>query len=128
MSSFPFRALFASALLACTLLPPAAHCGPLAGTSDSDDRTVNSRMTAHVDFSNPSQVDRVYRQLKTQARYVCDQAATYDKDYDTRAERACEADALAGAVRDVNQPQLSRLDAEKTGHAQTELSLNSPVH
>lgn len=120
MSSFPFKAVLASALLACAALPPAAQA--------EDARAVSSRLTAQVDFSDPSQVEHIYRQLKTQARYVCDQAATYDKDYDTRAERACEADALAGAVRQVNQPQLSRLDAEKTGHAPTELSLNSPVH
>ena len=125
MSSILFRTLFASTLLAAAILPPVAA---YAGDPDGDNRAVSSRMTAHVDFSDPSQVEKVYRRLKDQARYVCDQAASYDKDYDTRAERACEADALAGAVRDVNAPQLSRLDAEQTGHAPTELSLNSPVH
>ena len=116
--------LLVSATLAAAALAPIAHAGTIDG-----DRAVFSRMTvAHVDFTDPSQVKKVYRRLKDQARYVCDQAASYDKDYDPRAERACEADALAGAVHDVNQPQLSRLDAEQTGHPQTELSLNSPVH
>ena len=124
MSSFCFRVLFASALLATAVLPPLAHAGDDNGAT----RAVTTRLTAHVDFGDPAQVDTVYKRLRTQARYVCDVAATYDKDYDTRAERACEADAVAGAVHDINQPQLSRLDAEKTGKSQIELSLNSPVH
>ena len=128
MSSFQFRIAFAAAALTAAIVLPALPLTAHAGDDNGSTRVASARLTAHVDFADPHQVDGVYHRLQTQARYVCDVAASYDKDYDTRAERACEADAMAGAVHDINQPQLSRLDAEKSGKAPIELSLNSPVH
>ena len=127
MSSFQFRPLFASAMLAAAVLTPATlPAAAHAGDDDGANRAVTARMSvAHVDFSDPSQVDAVYRRLQNEARYVCDVSATYDKDYSPRAERACESDAVASAVHDINQPQLSRLDDQKNGKSSTELSLNS---
>jgi UrcA family protein len=124
--STQFRLWFAATALTAAVLSPALPVMAHAGDQDAN-RVVSARMAvAHVDFTDPSQVDGVYRNLKTQARYVCDVAASYDKDYDTRAERACEADAVAGAIHDINQPALSRLDADRTGKSGIELSLNSP--
>ncbi len=81
---------------------------------------------SHVDFTDPAAVRRAYDDLKTQARYVCDVAATYDHDYDYRAEKVCETNAVTNAVREINQVQLSRIDDEANGRG-TRLSMNAFV-
>ncbi len=134
MSSFQFRVAFAAAALTAALVMPVLPSAAHAGDPDDDSATVRVHVSIpHVDFDDPSQVGAVYRRLRTEANYVCQVAATYAQNDDTRAERTCETNAVAGAVRDINQPQLSRLDDQRTHNGRTdktqiELSLNSPHH
>lgn len=131
MSSFKFRIACAAAALTAALvapaLPSAAHAGERPGAPADDSASVRSDVKfPHVDFSDPSQVNAVYRRLKSEARYVCEEAATYAQNDAPSAQRACEADALANAVHDIDRPQLSRLDDQRNGKAPIELSQNSP--
>ncbi len=131
MSSFKFRIICAAAALTAALvapaLPSAVHAGDRSGASDDSSASVRSDVKfPHVDFSDPAQVDAVYRRLKSEARYVCEEAATYAQNEAPSAQRACEADAMANAVHDINRPQLSRLDDRQNGRAPIELSQNSP--
>ena len=131
MSSFKFRTVCAAAALTAALiapaLPSAVHAGAPTGDQADDYASARSDVKfAHVDFSDPRQVDAVYRRLKSEASYVCEEAATYAQNAAPSALRACEADAMAHAVHDITRPQLSRLDDEHNGKAPIELSQNSP--
>lgn len=77
----------------------------------------------HVDFSNPVEAQKAYNELKAQARYVCDMAATYDKDYDPAVERHCEANAVVDAVRRVNRVELSEVEGHANDRGAHELCL-----
>ena len=112
------------AILAATACLAATSISIPAWADDS------AAATAHVvvkpaDLSDPAAARDVYRRLKVQARYVCDVAATYDRDYDTASERSCEARTVSDAVRRINQVELSRIDDQANGRGVHDLSLNT---
>lgn len=121
-----FRSIVIAAALG-VLVVPALSSTACAGDRGDDGASVQHRVyLPHVDFGDPVQVGAVYHRLKSEAHDVCDQAATYNTTYSTRGERDCEAQALAGAVRDINQTQLSALYDEQHSKAPVQLGFNSP--
>ncbi len=121
-----FRSIGTAAIFAA-LIVPTQPSAAFAADPAADYATVQSRVyMPKVDFSDRDQVRAVYHRLTVEARYVCDQAATYANNYSPVEERKCEDEALADAVRDINRTQLSTLYDEKRGQAPIELSVNSP--
>lgn len=108
----------ATALLGAALVSVPAFAGDNAAVE------VHVTVPAH-DASNAADASKLYRRLKTEARYVCDTAAGYDRDYDTARERACETRAVSDAVRQIHQDDLSRLDDQAQGRGIHDLSLNT---
>ncbi len=113
------RTLLSAALVAAIL--------SVSAPAWADDTTVAEAhmsvpATGHADAAATA---KLYRQLQMQARYVCDTAASYDHDYDTAREKACEAQAMSDALRQINRDDLSRLDDQAHGHAVRDLSLNT---
>lgn len=79
----------------------------------------------NVDFNNPSQVNALYRRLKVAANSVC--SSDGPVDLMTRiADQACEREALSDAVRQINNPQLSLLDAQNNSGQSGMLALTAP--
>ncbi len=89
----------------------------------ADQRPVYSR---DIDFNKPSQVRALYGRLQIVAHELCQ---SDDNDPMTaEADRACEAQAVTDAVRDINQPQLTRLDDQKNGRTDSTLAWNERSH
>ena len=112
---------FTSAL--CVAAIAAAAC-LATGVQAQDSRVADTQVKAQVDFDNPVQVRQFYDRLKTEARTVCDTAASYDHDYNAHPAKDCEHQALADAVRQVDRPQLSELHDRQAGQAPVQLSYN----
>lgn len=68
------------------------------------------------DLRSSDGVQETYARLKRTAHDVCDSAANAVLRAG-QTDRACAREALNNAVADLNQPALSQLHAEKTGHA-----------
>ncbi len=87
-------------------------------TANAQERTDDQRnvQVAHTDFSQPQQVHALYGRIKAAAHSVCTSEGAVDPRTQ-EADSACEAQATSDAVRDINQPQLSREDDHNTGRA-----------
>ena len=110
--------LSATIVLAATLV-----CVP-AWADDSG--AVTARFVVkRADAGDEAGAREVYRRLKVEARYVCDTAASYDRDYNTSSERACEARTVSDAVRQIDKVELSRIDDQANGRAVHDLSMNT---
>lgn len=90
----------------------------------ADDREPEQALVSArgVDFNSPAQVQRFYNRLNTAASAVCDDN-TATRDQTTDAYKSCVRDAVSGAVRSLNKPLLSQLDAEQS-RKPTALAMN----
>ena len=116
-----FQVAICTAFAAASLCAAGAHAQDAAQTG----QVAQVKVQANVDFDNPAEVRGFYDKLRTQVRYMCDSAATYDHDYDSRQERACETQGMSDAVHQVAKPQLSRLYNDRDGRGSTELGFNN---
>jgi UrcA family protein len=92
--------------------------------AQAQDRTPDQRaVVAHVDFNDARQTKTFYAGLKAAAKAVCD--SDMSAPLVVEADRACERQALNDAVRQIDAPQLSRLDADKTLRADKAQTLAS---
>ncbi len=110
------RATFLSVAIlgSATLVSAAGAQAETFGSRTDDQQSVQIVTT---DFSQPAQVHSLYGRIKAAAHAVC----TSDGAVDPRtqdADATCEAQAVRDAVREINQPQLSREDDRNTGNAQ----------
>jgi len=111
------------ALVSAALLGAAGFAAAASAETVSDQRPVYSR---DIDFNKPSQVRTLYHRLQQVAHDVCQ---SDDSDPMTReADRACEAQAVSDAVRDIDQPQLTRLDDAQNGRNASSLAWNDGSH
>jgi len=111
------------ALVSAALLGAAGFATFASAETVSSQRPVYSR---DIDFNKPSQVRTLYHRLEQVAHEVCQ---SDDSDPMTReGDKACEAQAVSDAVRDINQPQLTRLDDAKNGRAESSLAWNDRGH
>ncbi len=98
-----YKTLILSALTAViAVAAPTVHAGELA------DRTathVTVSMT-DIDFQNPAQVKQAYKRVVAAAQSACD--SNSDDMMTQAADRACEHQAVKGALSDLNQPALYR--------------------
>lgn len=111
------------ALVSVAILGTAGLAGAASAETVADQRPVYSR---DIDFNKPSQVRALYSRLQAVAHDVCQSDGN---DPMTReGDKACEAQAVSDAVRDINQPQLTRLDDEKNSRTQSTLAWNDRGH
>jgi UrcA family protein len=82
-----------------------------AGIARADDTVVETVVTTRgVDFNQADQTARFYKTLHAAAEKVCDVPGDA---FSIRADnKDCEARAIDEAVRDTNNPQLTRLHQE----------------
>lgn len=113
-------ALFSVAMLGAAGFAAAAS----AQERVADQRPVYSR---DIDFSKPSQVRALYGRLQAVAHEVCESDGERDP-VTQAADDACEAQAVTDAVRDINQPQLTRLDDQKNSRTDSTLAWNERSH
>ena len=92
-------------ILAASLIAAAAFGATGAYAQDGNSVSVSTR---DVDFNNPAAVHKLYSQIHTAADEVCDSNGVKDLAT-TKAEKACEDDAIDSAVSNLNQPQLTQL-------------------
>jgi UrcA family protein len=107
------------ALISVAMLGAAGFAAAASAETVSDQRPVYSR---DIDFNKPSQVRALYGRLQQVAHDVCQSDA--QDPMSREADKACEAQAVSDAVRDINQPQLTRLDDEKNGRNASSLAWN----
>lgn len=93
------------AAVAASALTFAAGAQAQESTLDSY-RTVSTR---DVNFNDARQTHDFYVKLRGAARQACDEL--YGDLEHSIQQRQCESAAMADAVRQVNAPQLSQLDA-----------------
>jgi len=111
------------ALVSAAMLGVAGFAAAASAETVADQRPVYSR---DIDFNKPSQVRALYSRLQAVAHEVCQ---SDDSDPMTaNADKACEAQAVTDAVRDINQPQLTRLDDQKNGLTDSALAWNDRGH
>ncbi len=111
------------ALVSVALLGAAGFAAAASAETVSDQRPVYSR---DIDFNKPSQVRALYHRLQQVAHDVCQ--SDVSDPMSREADKTCEAQAVSDAVRDINQPQLSRLDDESNGRTQSSLAWNDRAH
>lgn len=92
--------------LSLILLPlaPAAHAG---------DRLPPNKVAVSfrdVDFDRPETVETLYKRLQYASKVACDTLEAEER-FREADDRACERDAVKGAVRDIDRPALTALDA-----------------
>ncbi len=95
-------------LLCAAVLIPAAF-GAVAASAHDSEAPQQLVAYANVDFNDQAQVHRLYSQIKFAAREVCDSGAPVSAVSVRAVDRACAATAVANAVRDINQSQLTWL-------------------
>ncbi|WP_443747932.1 UrcA family protein [Asticcacaulis solisilvae] len=113
------------ALISVTMLAAAGF----AAAASAEDRGADQRpvYSRDIDFSKPAQVRTLYSRLQQVAYEVC--RSEGERDPQTLdADKACEAQAVTDAVRDINQPQLTQLDDQKNGRTNSALALNDRGH
>lgn len=106
---------FILSALATVMLFGAAGAVQAQDLSDRETTTRSVRVYGS-DLRSADGLENTYARLKTAARTTCDSGM--DRDLKARqSDQACARAALDTAVADLNQPALSQLHAEKTGHA-----------
>jgi UrcA family protein len=107
------RIVLSSGLVLASLLAavqaPAASAQAVAGAPDDGVRRVTVSVR-DIDFRQPDSVDIAYKRLQFAARQACDTVEA-QPNWRTADNRACEREAVAGAVRDLGQPLLTALDS-----------------
>ncbi len=111
------------ALISVAMLGAAGFAAVASAEDVAEQRPVYSR---DIDFSKPSQVRNLYHRLEVVAHDVCQ--SDVSDPLTKEADKACEAQAVTDAVRDVNQPQLTRLDDEKNGRTESTMAWNDRSH
>lgn len=86
-----------------------AHAEPQRFGENPDRVTVSVK---DVDFHNPQQVGALYATLQKTSHIVCDTTEA-DEPFRTADDRACEREAVQGAVHDLNQPLLNAMAADR---------------
>ena len=71
-------------------------------------------ITLDRDLSAPAAAEKAYRNIQGAAHDACDTNGVRDLAT-VSADRACYDRVVSDAVRQVNVPELSRLDARRTG-------------
>jgi UrcA family protein len=91
----------------------------------ADDREPEQAVlsTRGVDFNSPTQVQRFYDRLNNAASAICDDN-TATRDHSTKAYKTCVREAVSDAVRSINQPLLSQIDASQS-RDRNQLALNN---
>ncbi len=79
-----------------------------------DDQGLHIRLDR--DLSAPGAAEKTYRNIQDAAHDACDTNGVRDMAT-VSADRACYDRVVSDAVRQVNRPELSRLDARRTGRA-----------
>jgi UrcA family protein len=91
-----------------------ASVSAFAGTTDADVRSVAVRYD-DLNLSTSVGVNTLYRRISAAAREVCPDIYSRDPRAFVAA-RSCQADAIAKAVREVNNPSLAMLHANHVAH------------
>ena len=98
-----YKTLILSALTAAlAVAAPAVHAGELADRA----ATHVAVSMSDVDFQNPAQAKQAYKRVVAAAHDACD--SNSDDMMTQAADRACEHQAVKGALNDLNQPALYR--------------------
>lgn len=106
------RSIFIAATLSfATLIAGAANAATSRGDRQEEKMYVSAK---HVDFNNARQTREFYHRLSVVAHTVC--ASDFSDPLTAEADKMCEREALAGAVKTINAPQLAAI-AEKAGLA-----------
>jgi len=95
---------FALAFSAAIALAPAAQAG---------DQSPPYKVTVSfkdIDFNRPEAVEALYKRLQYASKVACDTLEP-EVPYREADDRACEREAVQGAVRDVDRPALTALHA-----------------
>jgi len=88
----------------------------LASAAYADDRSPPNKVVVSirdVDFDRPDAVQALYKRLQYASKVACDSLEP-EVPYREPDNRACEREAVTGAVREVNRPALTALDARTT--------------
>ncbi len=104
-----------TALYISLILAPGAVSAPAAnaqsatwGSDDSQREVVVS--VRDIDFRRPEAVETAYKRLQAASKVACDTTEALPA-YREADSRACEREAIEGAVHDLNQPLLTALDS-----------------
>jgi len=108
MNTYPGENPMIRSLLCAAVLIPAVFGAVAANAQDGEAPQVHLSF-ANVDFNDSAQVDRFYDRLKVAARRVCESNTPMASITDPNAERTCRNDAVKGAVREINRPQLTQV-------------------
>lgn len=88
------------------LLLTVAAAAALGGPALAESHSVKIQ-TARVDFADRAQVKRLYTRLTAAAIRVC--STPTDELYGVRPDQACVDQAVAKAVRSIDQPRLTAM-------------------
>ncbi len=102
-----------------TLVALAAGLMACAGAASADDTYEKElKLTfTKTQLNDPSQARSIYAELYKTAQKACD-SDEIGPDWRLADDQACEAEAMKGALSDLNRPALTALYAE-TGEAQS---------
>jgi UrcA family protein len=86
---------------------------PLAPAAHADDLLPPNKVAVSfkdIDFDRPESVEALYKRLQYASKVVCDTQEP-EELFRENDNRACERDTVKGAVRDIDRPSLTALDA-----------------
>ena len=84
-----------------------------ASAAHADDQSPPDRVPVSyrdVDFNRPEAVEALYKRLQFASKVACDTLEP-EVPYREADDRACEREAVQGAVHDVDRPALTALHA-----------------
>ncbi|MGZ3305574.1 MAG: UrcA family protein [Asticcacaulis sp.] len=97
--------------LAAAFAASGAHAAGASSLIHVDSVTSKVRVAVNdIDFTNPDQVGVLYGRLRDASKVVCETTEP-GPAFRLADDRACEREAVQGAVRDLNQPRLTEMDA-----------------
>jgi UrcA family protein len=119
-SSSSSRARIALAILAAGLMSAGVVAVTHAGTPQDADEVPRLAVTYDdLDISTEKGALSLYRRISSAARAVCPARSRYSVRV-AELSRNCVSAAIARAVREVNSPQLAKVDAARSNRHPTE--------
>lgn len=104
-------------MLARSLVAMLVAAPMVAGQGQAREREAHSRTISYadLDLSQPGDAHRMLRRLRNAARDLCGERGGIIPLWERRDLRACEAEALAGAVAGLDAPTVTALYRESGG-------------
>jgi UrcA family protein len=118
-SSSISRARIAIAIVAAGLMSAGVVTVTHAGTAQEESVPKLAVSYDDLDLGTEKGALTLYRRISSAAREVCPQPSKYSARV-TELSRECISSAIARAVREVNSPQLAKVDAARSTRRPTE--------